>query len=294
MFSISEEVPFKQFVKYFGPAKVLDKSKDGKSLLLGIEYDGETLQTWGRAVISATGNFIYGDTVLAAGEEGGVYILGLLESSSSRTEDKLIAANGAYVSLLKKEYIETILVHSKKGELIFEYDPNSGKCVINSQPGDIEFRGGNISFLSEGNINLKSRQIIQIESSGGIMLSVKNIIDKLQSSMFLDKIRMKLSSSSLNIISKRADLQIESSRYLGNNFFLVMKHAKIIAGKFETIANDIVTRAKNVFKTVDQLTQLKTGRMRTLVKSTLHIKSKNSYQYSEEDFKVNAEKIHLG
>jgi hypothetical protein len=116
----------------------------------------------------------------------------------------------------------------------------------------------------------------------------------MQSSISIDKIKMKLSSPNLNIISKHAVFHIEFSRYIGNSFSAVIKQSKLIAGKFETIANDIVTRAKNVFKTVEELTQLKTGRMRTLVKSTLHIRSKNYYQFSEEDYKVNAEKIHLG
>jgi hypothetical protein len=49
-----------------------------------------------------------------------------------------------------------------------------------------------------------------------------------------------------------------------------------------------------MYNTVEQLSQLKTGRMRTLVKSTFHLKAKNSMLKSEEDFKVRAEKIHLG
>ncbi len=161
--------------------------------------------------------------------------------------------------------------------------------------GDLEFASkGNINFSSEGNINLKSRQLVQIESENGIRISVKNLIDRIQSSIFMDKIKTKLSSPNLNIISKQADLEIDFSKYIGTNFSLVMKHTRLIADKFENIANDIITRAKNVYKTVKELTQLKTGRLRTLVSSTIHVKSKNSYQYSEEDFKVNAEKIHLG
>jgi hypothetical protein len=232
---------------------------------------------------------------LAAGDDINlIYVLGLLESSSN-TENKLIAANGAYASIKKNNSEEKILVHSPQGDLIFEYDSLSGKSIVNVQSGDLEFASkGNINFSSEGNINLKGRQSVQIESENGIRISVKNLIDRIQSSIFLDKIKTKFSSPNLNIISKRADLEIDISKYIGTNFSLVMKHTRIIADKFENIANDIITRAKNVFKTVEELTQLKTGRLRTLVSSTIHVKSKNSYQFAEEDFKVNADKIHLG
>ncbi len=127
MFSISEEIPINCLVKYFGPAKVLDKSRDGKCLLLGLEKDGDKIQTWGKIMISSSTNFSFGDIVLAAGDDiNRIYVLGLIESPSN-AENKLIAANGAYASIKKNNSEEKILVHSPRGNLIFEYDSISGK-----------------------------------------------------------------------------------------------------------------------------------------------------------------------
>ncbi len=73
-----------------------------------------------------------------------------------------------------------------------------------------------------------------------------------------------------------------------------MGHLKLISGKVETLANDIIEKAKTVYRTVEGLTQLRTGRMRTMVEASYHLKAKKTFLKAEEDFKVKAEKIHLG
>ena len=53
-------------------------------------------------------------------------------------------------------------------------------------------------------------------------------------------------------------------------------------------------KARNVYRTADELTQLKTGRLRTVVESSAHFKANAAFFKATEDFNVDGEKINLG
>ena len=60
------------------------------------------------------------------------------------------------------------------------------------------------------------------------------------------------------------------------------------------MAESMIEKARNVYRTVEQLSQLKAGRVRTLVASTFFFRTRKAFIHSEEDYKIKAEKIHLG
>ena len=127
-----------------------------------------------------------------------------------------------------------------------------------------------------------------------VRLAVEDGVGLLRSAVSLGSRKMKLSSSELGITAQRGTFQVEETRYTGKRFLGKIAYAQLIVGKLGTLAESIVEKAKNVYRTVEQLSQLKTGRMRTLIESTYHLKAKKAFLRSEEDFKVKADKIHLG
>ena len=298
MSTISNEISLMHKTKYFRPAMVLDVNEDKRLILLRIEGMGTDINTWGRSAVPSVHKFVCGETVLVAGEDiGAVYIIGLLNGDLIEENDEhpLTLKNGTYATTVHAES-EKLQVCRKSGELIFEYDPETGKSRVNIQSGDLEFvtKNGSINFISEQDIRFTSKQSIGMESRYGIFLSIKNTLGKIIPSIILRPGEMKLMSPELGITAQRGKMHIEESQYIGQRFSGTFKHAKLIIGRLESIANDVISRARNVYRTVDELTQLKTGRMRTLVRSTLHMKAKMSYLKAEEDFKINADKIHLG
>lgn len=299
MHKISEDKSIMQNTKYFGPATVLDINGDEGLILLNIETIEKDFKTWGRVAVPHPHTIMTGESVLVAGEDiNAVYIIGILNSKPANQSNKmrLTLNNGAYASVNKTPEAEKFQLCSKSGEMIFEYDPSTGKGLINVQSGDLDVatKQGDINFISERNICFRSKQSINLESQHGIRMATKNAIGQDISSMSLRSMKMNLSSPEIGITAQRGAIQIEDSKYIGNKFSATFKHGKLIIGRLESIANDIISKARNVYRTVDELTQLRTGRMRTLVKSTLHIKAKKSYLKAEDDFKINADKIHLG
>ena len=210
--------------------------------------------------------------------------------------DKIISNYGAFTQINKSNNSEKIEVYNKKNELIFEYSPETGNSKINIESGNLEFvtKNGDINFISEGNISFKSNHSIIIESLINIQASVMNTINKVVSSLSFNQQKIKMNSSELDMTTLRTNIKTGEMKYIGYKFSATVKYGKLIAGKLETLSNDIICKAKNIYNNVDELVQLKASRVRTLIKNNLHIKAKNSYLKSDEDFKINGEKIHLG
>ena len=71
-------------------------------------------------------------------------------------------------------------------------------------------------------------------------------------------------------------------------------HVRIVARRIESIADTVIEKAKNAYRAVERLNQLKAGRLRTLVDETFHLKARRTVVASGEDCKITAAQIHLG
>jgi hypothetical protein len=116
--------------------------------------------------------------------------------------------------------------------------------------------------------------------------------------------RVNIARGRLELSTEDGDIELRSARYVRigghaiemNSRDLNVKAAssRWVVDRMETLAGTLVEKSRNAYRTVEQLAQLKTGRMRTLVDQTFHFKSRKAFLKSDEDFKIKGEKIHLG
>jgi len=110
--------------------------------------------------------------------------------------------------------------------------------------------------------------------------------------------RVNLESGDLEFVTRRGSISFSSDREIlfdGESVGITARSGlRLTAARLETVVDSLVEKAKNVYRTVEQLSQLRAGRMRTLVRSTFHFKARRAFLKSEKDYKINAEKIHLG
>ncbi|MFC1889793.1 DUF3540 domain-containing protein [Thermodesulfobacteriota bacterium] len=299
MFQAAQQQPSMTKTRYFGPARILEINKPEGTVLLRMEGAEKNRKVWGRLAIPFSHEFKLGETVLAAGEEiEDLYVIGLLDAgvAAGTSGGELQLTSGVKAVAAGTPEAETLQVFSESGELIFEYDPESGKSRVNLPEGDLEFvtQKGNIDFTSARDIRFSSGQSIEMKGLQGIRMLATDAMGQILSSMTLRNRRIKLNSPEFGITAQRGDFQIHESKYIGKRFSGRIKNADLIMEKVETFARVVIGKAGNVYKTVEGLTQLKTGRMRTLVETSFHLKGKKAFMKAEKDFKINGEKIHLG
>ena len=105
---------------------------------------------------------------------------------------------------------------------------------------------------------------------------------------------MKFITPDLSVITRKGNLIIQDLKYRGKKISTTVDSILLIANKTETIAKQIFEKAKTVYKQIEGLRDIKAGRLKTLVKTTLHIKSQKAYHKAEKSYKINADKIDLG
>lgn len=284
--------------QYFDTAVVVEDSDTQGFIRVNLMVNREIIQAHARLAIPLISPLNKGDEILVAGADiDNLYIIGVLTNIAPHTElpKRHNIGSGAYIMIDESNQSATLRVFSKRNELLVEYDPESEKTRINVEKGNLEFttHNGDIIFDTKQNIRFNG-QAIELTSRSKVQLSVADAFGQLISSLSVRPKHMKISSAEVAITAQKSEFHIKETRYLGKIFRGNIEDSQLIAEKLTTIAKSVTEKAKNVYKTVEQLTQLRTGRMRTLVGSTFHLKAKKSYMKAEEDFKINADKIHLG
>ena len=300
MMNITELYPKKMSSNYIGPAKVIGPGEKEGIVRLLLTTHLEESEASARITAPLIDSLEEGDEVLVAGENySDMYVIGLLTSNKNHKKklgaEKLVISNGAYAMVDETSESPALKLFSRRNELLIEYDPESEKTRINIDSGNLEFmtQNGDIVFNSANNIQLNG-QNIELAGRSGIRLGVIGTLGQFVSSISLRSCITSLDSARLAITARQGEFQLKETRFVSSKFLGKIEDSQLIVGKLSTIAGSITEKAKNVYKTVEQLTQLKTGRMRTLVESTFHLKANKTYMKSQEDFKVKADKIHLG
>jgi Protein of unknown function (DUF3540) len=88
------------------------------------------------------------------------------------------------------------------------------------------------------------------------------------------------------------DLEFRTEK--GNIAFQSARKISLRARRVETQADTVTAKAKNVYQSVEELSQLQAGRTRTLVEGSCHLQARDAFLNAGEDFKIDGKQIHLG
>lgn len=133
--------------------------------------------------------------------------------------------------------------------------------------------GKTILSVPEGDLDLRSEQ-------GSICLqAAKNI---------------ELNSPQFSLETAKGTFNIADASYQGLRLGASIAQTKLFLGKLNTTVGRLIEKAKNVYRQIDNLNQLKAGRMRTLIKGSYHLKSESINQKADKDVRIDGDKINLG
>jgi hypothetical protein len=238
-------------------------------LLEPTESSVKANRAWARLAIPYPYKPKWGDTLLVTGEDPEhFYVIGVLNAQKAEPDPEraVVLENGTRAVVASPPEGEKLRVFSREGGLIFEHDTRTGKSRVDIPAGDLEVatKEGDISFNSAKRIRLCSQTAIEMKSPD------------------------------FRIDARRGNIQIEVAKYQGKKFSGEISYVRLVMDRLESLADNVIAKAKNVYRTVEALTQLRTGRLRILVDATYQLKSKKAMLKTEEDFKLRAEKIYLG
>jgi len=263
-------------------AEIISFNREKKTAKIHIDILPELHETDAVLALPYDIDLSCGDKVVIAGEDlGSIYIIGVLSTKASQT---LRSENGAYARLDNDR--ASLQLFSPSHELIIEYDTVKNTTNIRSLSGNMEFYSSESITFQGNSINFKGKDKINMK--------VQDYDKNSLSTLSLGNYQTKLNCPDLRVTAKNGDLFIDELKIAGKRMLINLVQATFNMNKLETKTKTLIHKAQNMYQSIEGLSQLKTGRMKMLIKSTYHLKSKNTVLKAEEDFKVKAEEINLG
>ncbi len=278
---------------YFGPARVLEVEA-GSGKVLVTASDDIIRASWAVNAIPGYSEFCVDDEVLVTG--GGVdrlYIIGVLNISPKPS--RVDVGGGVYASISSKANKKSLQVFSGNDELLFEFEPDTDRIRLYMDTPNLEVknRTGDLCFNTAGRMRMKARSI-ELDGHHRIQMGVAQSTGTKRSQISLERSRVKMEGEEACIHAGRGDFRFAEMCYSGKRFIGNVVHASFVMRRMESTVRTMVSRARNIYQKVDELAQLKAGRMKTLVQRSYHMKAENTIMKAEKDYKVNADQIHLG
>ncbi len=231
-----------------------------------------------------------GDRVLCVnGGEGTVYITLLLERAqpAAGCEGTGESADRAGAATVYRDGTRLLEVRDRRGELIFEYDPDHdrSRVIVNTGTLDVSAPEGDIRFSAGGRIHLKG-SVVELGTNG--------LPGTEQSRFSLGPFRSGLQSASLDIRSGQGRFDLGDVDYSGKRLVSRVTRARLSWGRLESLADSLIQKARTSFTTVEELSQTKAGRMRTLVAGAFRLKAERACLKTDKSFDIDGERINIG
>jgi hypothetical protein len=252
-----------------------------------------------RKTISGTNRLKCGDTVLACCDNSGDwFIFGVIaQMDECQSPEHIVLDCGVRADLLTHGNGQGLRVTTPAGAILFEYDGASGKSRVYAPEGTLAVTtiSGDISFDSSADISFTASGKICLSGQAGISLGTKPDDSIPAQPGSAEQTRcISIKSDSLSLDTDEADMRLGRIRVRGEYFEGALDRIRLTVDRLQTIAGTTVQTMSSFYQTVSGLTQLQTGRLRTLVAGTWHSKSKRVSLRAEEDVRIDGEKIHLG
>jgi len=280
----------------FNPAEVIDLGNK-QSLLIRFLDDPAEREFSAKSALENPAALQCGDHVLVAGDHPQtLYIIGVLSSRRPVAGSSIAALPGGGVAEIPAATSSDALrVLSPAGELVMEYHCLTGRIHLNAGAGGIEFSSelGDISFRSGKQIRMEA-DAVSLQARHTMTLDIAHTLRGILSSLRLTGESTRLRTAKIGVETAQCDLQLDQANLKSDLVHAEIDKIKLKSRRSEVSVETLITRAKNVYQTIEELCQHCCGRLRMIVRGTWHSRSQNTHLHTHEDFKVKADQIHLG
>jgi hypothetical protein len=226
---------------------------------------------------------VHGDQVVVlSSAHGPIAVARLRRDEAPETrETEHALSDGARVTLGTTQ----IVVERADGTPLFRYEAGAahGKVTLASESLELGASAGDLSLTAAGAIRLQSRSLSACTGMPGH-----------SSTLSLEPRRARLRADAVELSADAFKLDAHEAELSGDDLQSHFKRARLKVERLETIADSVVSRARNVYQNVQELLQQQAGSLRTLVAGTAQLKAREVAQRAEEAYKIRGEKIHIG
>jgi len=179
----------------------------------------------------------------------------------------------------------SISVERADGTPLFRYsaEPGRGTVTLSAEALHLAASAGDLTLQAAGEIRMRSRT-----------LSLKSSMPGADAALEIGPRSARLVGRALELAGETFKLDAAEAELSGGELRSSFKRAVIALDRLESTADVVVSRARNVYQSVQELLQQQAGNLRTLVAGSAQLRAREVTHRAEEAYKIRAEKIHLG
>lgn len=171
---------------------------------------------------------------------------------------------------------KTALIRDEKGRILVRF--SEGTALIAAPEGDL------VLSAPRGKVVLQSAEEVAISAGEGAKAPQLRV----------EPDAVTVESERLDVRSGAARLVAEQAAVLADRITTTATTLSHTVERFELSAGQIVERARDAFRDVSELSQMRAGRVRTIVKDLYSVYSKRTALQSTEETSVDGSKVLLG
>jgi len=229
-----------------------------------------------------------GDRVIVTDDGEGCVVVAVLRAA---TPPGLVSASGAEARLMG----DGIAVFDRQGACLVrargsgvEVAPSTGDLLLSAPQGRIRLSAAeDIEIEGQRDVTLKAARRVEARAGASADSDLPDRLVLDDKGALLTGRRVELRGTLARIIAGRADLVSREVRVSANT-------VSTTARKIETTTERAVLRAKEVVHEVAELLETRAGRLRTLVRGALSVRSRATTMKSEGDTSIDGKRVLLG
>ena len=229
-----------------------------------------------------------GDEVLTTTDDDGTaWIIGVVRDTPAL--DALLA-DEADVAVAEPEKRS---VHDREGRLLFEYDPVTHRAVLHVPDGDLVLcvPAGKLDLEARDGVSIRSPEPVTLESARRVRLEAA--AGAQAASVEVEPGEVSVLGSLIRAAGRRAELVVTEARLRAEELESRTRRSKIVAEVIDTRAGRIVERARDSYREVERLAQVRAGRLRFAAEKAAQIVGDQLLLKARQTAKIKGERIHL-
>jgi len=172
-------------------------------------------------------------------------------------------------------------------------------CLIKPVIGDKVLLAGNFvhGFYILAILEREEKEKNTLSFNGDVELKLENgrLTIAAQEGMSMASAKdLTFTSSEFNVHCLKGEVNVNSLLFKGSFWLGQVEKLKIIAHTFDSVVDRLFQRIKRSYRRVEELDQLRAGRLDYLVEKVLSMRGKYSMFTAKEDVKIDGERIHMG
>lgn len=186
-------------------------------------------------------------------------------------------------------------VYDGEGRLVLRYEPASARVQLgfSSTTLTVDAKTGDTALQSSGKLTLSGKDV-EVLGQRSAVVGVRTALGHMGATVAVGAHRLALLAKRFDVKAERENKSVEHSTTTAESVTVNAQHLRQQATKFETVAETMLTKAKEALAYIEGESRVEANRATWKVAQTLWFRSKRAFLKTDKDVNIDGEKVNLG